>query len=300
MGTKGRVIITITGPTASGKTSLAVEAAINFKGEVISADSRQIYKHMDIGTSKVKNEETKGVPHYMIDIKEPEEDFTVAEYKKEASKKVEEIQQKGKIPIICGGTGFYIKALIEGTVIPQVPPNQELRRKLEKKSKEELYLELKKLDKRRAEEIEGKNKRKLIRALEIIKETGKPVPKTKTDPPSCPTLTLALDIQAEELERKIEKRAEEMIKEGLEEEARIIFEKNDKLARETIGYAEWEEYLKGETDKEMVKQEIIKNTKKYAKAQMRWFKKEKYITWIKNKEEGIKKIETFLKNKGAL
>ncbi len=300
MGIERKALIVITGPTASGKTSLSVDAALDIKGEVVSADSRQIYKGMDTGTGKATKEEMKGVPHHLLDVCSVEEEFTVADYKKIAEEKIKEVQERGSVPILCGGTGFYIKAVVEGVVMPQVPPNEELRKELERKTKEELFDMLSKVDKRRAEEIEGKNKRKLIRAIEIVEKTGKPVPEIKKEHLPYPVLALCLDLPLTELEKKIRKRVEYMIEDGLEKEAKDIFKRNKYLARETIGYAEWEDYLKGEISIEEVKEKISVNTLKYAKAQKKWFKKEDYLVYIENKEEGIEKINSFLKKEGVL
>ncbi len=295
MGIKRNSLIAITGLTASGKSSLAIKIASSFGDmEIISADSRQVYKNMDIGTGKVAKKETKGVPHHLLDIVSLKEDFTVVDYKKRAEEIIKEIHQKNKTPILCGGTGFYIKAVIEGVVIPQIPPNLPLRAFLEEKTKEELFSVLLKKDPRRAKEIEGMNKRKIIRALEIINETKKPVPQITKNPPPYPVLVLGIDTPLSSLEKKIEKRTEEMMQKGLEEEAKKIFKENRKLARETIGYAEWEGYFIGKITKEEVAENISKNTKDYAKRQMRWFKKEKYITWIKTEKEAIRRVKSFL------
>lgn len=296
MGTERKTLIVITGPTASGKTSLAIEAALLLeRAEVVSADSRQIYRDMDIGTGKVTEKEKKGVPHHLLDIRDVKDTFTVAEYKKLAEEKINEIKKRGNTPILCGGTGFYIKAVVEGVVMPQVPPNKELRKRLEEKTKEELFDILYKVDKRRADSIEGKNKRKLIRAIEIVETTGKPVPQVKKEHPPYPVIALCLDPPLVELREKIIKRVDYMIKEGLEKEVEDIFKKNISLARETIGYAEWEDYFSGNIDVEEVKKRISINTLKYAKAQKKWFKKEKYLLCVKNKEDGLEKISSFLK-----
>ncbi len=290
------MLIGITGPTASGKSSLAVSIALNIgNAEIISADSRQIYKGMDKGTGKITKKEMREVPHHLLDIIDLKKEFTVTEYKREAENKISLIHKKGGVPIICGGTGFYIKAVVEGVALPQVPPNKDFRNHLQKNTKEELFSMLLKQDRRRAEEIEGMNKRKLIRALEIVKATGKPVPKTKKETPNYPVLILGIDTPSHILEERIEKRVDEMISKGLKKEAKEIFKKNGKLAKETIGYSEWQKYFNKEESLEEVRESIINNTKKYAKRQMRWFRKEKYIVWIKNEEEALKKVMSFLK-----
>ena len=226
-------LIVILGPTASGKSELAIKLAkklapyqtedsgAGFNGEIISADSRQVYKGMDIGTGKVTPDTNpalyvasnyfsmprerdstgqakkkdiftyKGIPHYCIDVASPKRRFTVVQYRKLALKAINKIHKKGKIPILCGGTGFYIQAVVDGVVIPEVPPDWELRKKLEKKLVEELYKILKKLDPKRAKTIEKKNKRRLIRALEIVKKIG-PVPILKKKPLPYPVLMIGI------------------------------------------------------------------------------------------------------------
>ncbi|MBU1102078.1 tRNA (adenosine(37)-N6)-dimethylallyltransferase MiaA [Patescibacteria group bacterium] len=169
-------IIVVLGPTASGKTDLAVGLARQFNGEIISADSRQAYRGMNIGTGKITKKEMAGIPHYLLDIASPKRRFTVAQYQKLAQSAIKKILAKGKIPIICGGTGFYIQAITENLQIPEVKPDLKLRAKLEKIATKELYKKLQKLDPKRAKEIDPFNRRRLIRALEIVLKTGKPVP----------------------------------------------------------------------------------------------------------------------------
>ena len=173
-------IIVVLGQTASGKSEFAVKLAKKFNppvgGEIISADSRQVYKGLDIGSGKIIKKEMKGVPHHLLDITSPKRTFTVYQYQKLAKKALKDIIKRGKIPIICGGTGLYIDSIIYGIKFPEVPPNPKLRKKLEKRTTEELFKQLQKLDPRRAQNIDKYNRRRLIRALEIIITTSKPVP----------------------------------------------------------------------------------------------------------------------------
>ncbi len=291
-------LIVITGPTGAGKTELSVKVALWLENaEIISADSRHIYKEMSVGTDKIKQEEMKGVPHHLINIKNPDEAFTVAEYKKKARRKIKEIQSGDNIPILCGGSYFYIKAVIDGLILPQVPPDWNYRKKKRKESTEELYEELKEKDPRRAKNIDRQNKRRLIRALEIIKKTGKPVPKLKKDPLPYPILILGVKRKEEELQRKIERRIDEMMeKRGLEKEAGNLLKKYGKVPRETIGYKEWEPFFKGEKKKSQVIEYIKTHTKQFSKKQKNWFKKDERIIWIKNLSEAKKKISTYLKS----
>ncbi len=290
------MLIVLTGPTASGKSSLAVKIALSAgNGEVISADSRQIYQGTDIGTGKVSLEEMKGIPHHLLNIFSAKEEFTVAQYKQMAEEKIQNIHQKGGLPILCGGTGFYIKAVVEGTVLPEVPPDKSLRDLLEKKSQEDLFSILEKKDPRSAKRLRKADKRRLVRALEIISKTGLPVPEEKSSPPSYRVLVIGLKIPLPVLEKRIEKRVNDMISRGLEKEAKRIFKKNGKLAKETIGYSEWQRYFNKEESLEKVRENIINNTKNYAKRQLRWLKKEKYVVWVNNEEKALKKAMSFLK-----
>ena len=174
---KNNKIIVILGPTASGKTALSITLAKRFNGEIISTDSRQVYKGLNIGSGKITKKEMKGIPHHLLDVANPKRKFTVAQFQTLALKKIQEIQNKGKIPFLVGGTGFYIQSVVDGIAIPEVKPNWKLRKKLDKKSVKELFLMLKKLDPRRAKNIDPKNPHRIIRAIEIVLSTNKPVPK---------------------------------------------------------------------------------------------------------------------------
>src|SRR3989339_1045726 len=202
--TKPKILV-ILGPTASGKSSLAVKLAKKNNGEIISADSRQVYRNLDIGTGKITQKEMSGVPHHLIDIANPKHKFTVTEYQKLAIYAMAEIIKRGKTPIICGGTGFYIDAITKGVVFPKVPPNLKLRKILEKKSTEQLLKILKKLDPTRAKNIDSKNKVRLIRAIEIAKALGKIPKKTEARLP-FKFIKIGLYLPPDKLKKKIEKR----------------------------------------------------------------------------------------------
>jgi len=296
-------IIAILGPTASGKSALAVKIAKKFGGEVISVDSRQVYKGMDIGTGKIKKEEMKGVPHYLLDVASPKRKFTVAKFQKLAKKAIEKIFKKGKIPILCGGTGFYLWVLTQQLAIPKVKPDWTLRKKLERKSAKELFEILKKLDPERAKTIEKDNKRRLIRAIEIAKKLGK-VPPLKTEPPPYPILFLGIKKSKEELKKLIKRRLLKRLKEGMIEEVKRLRKSGISWKRlEEFGLEyEWiAKYLQGKISyKEMVKN-LQKDIEKFAKKQMTYFKKYFPQTiWIRNYKEAEKKVKEFLKNNAPL
>ena len=192
MSIKSNKLIVILGPTSSGKSDLAVRIAREFNGEIISADSRQVYKGMDIGSGKITKKEMQNIPHHLLDVASPKKRFTVAQFQKLAFKAIEKIQRKNKIPVLCGGTGLYIQSIVDGLVFPEVPPDAKLRAKLEKLKTEKLFIKLQKLDPRRAKNIDCRNRRRLIRALEIIIKTGKPVSSVTSTPYSvipalCPS-----------------------------------------------------------------------------------------------------------------
>ncbi|MDP1538598.1 MAG: tRNA (adenosine(37)-N6)-dimethylallyltransferase MiaA, partial [bacterium] len=228
-------LIVILGPTSSGKSELAVKLAkklapyrnevsgAGFNGvEIISADSRQVYQGMDIGTGKVTKKEMRGIPHYLLDVASPKRRFTVVQYRKLAIIAINKIFKKGKVPILCGGTGFYIQAVVDGIIIPKVKPDWKLREKLEKKTTKELFNKLKKLDPKRIKTIDKNNRRRLIRALEIVMKTKKPVPAFKINPLPYPVLMLGIKKEKEELKKLINKRLLRRLKNGMVEEVKKL------------------------------------------------------------------------------
>jgi tRNA dimethylallyltransferase len=263
-------VIVILGQTATGKSNLAVKIAQKIKGEIISADSRQVYKNLNIGTGKITEKEMQGIPHHLIDVVSPKNKFTVAEYKKLAEEKIKDILTHGKTPIICGGTGFYIDAITRGVTFPEVPPNLKLREILEKKSTPELFKILQKLDSNRAKNIDAKNKVRLIRAIEIAKALGK-VPKITETPLPYKFIKIGLYLPEDKLKKKIEKRVKKMFEIGLLDEIKKLkkVRVSDKRLKE-FGF----EYF------EPTEEKVILETIKYAKRQMTWFKKDKEIKWF--------------------
>jgi tRNA dimethylallyltransferase len=278
-------IIVILGQTATGKSDLAVKVALKIKGEIISADSRQVYKNLDIGTGKISKKEMRGVLHHLLDVANPKKRFTVVEYKKLAEEKIEEILSRDNIPIICGGTGFYIDAVTKGIVFPEVPPNLKLRKTLENKTTPELFNLLKKLDKVRAKNIDSRNKVRLIRAIEIAKALGK-VPSLISKKSPYQFIKIGLSLPKDELKEKIENRVESMFKAGLLNEIKKLKKKGISSKRlKEFGF----EYF------EPTKEKVINGTIQYAKRQMTWFNRDKQIKWFTPNE--YLKIEKYLKTK---
>lgn len=297
------LLIVILGQTASGKSDWAIKLAKKFNGEIVSADSRQIYREMDIGTAKPLSQE--GIPHHLIDIVNPDEKFTVAQYKKIAIEKIEDIKLREKIPFLVGGTGLYIQSVVDNLEIPKVAPSEALRRKLEEKSAEELFEDLKRLDPKTAETIDAKNKRRLIRALEVKILSGVSFVSAKQiAEPFFNTLQIGIKVSREKLYKKIDKRAEEQIEQGLESEVRNIYEElAKKMPEEKIWqlpsmtglfYQEFKEYLEGKIDLAEVIRLIKLHHRQYARRQMTWFKRDKRIHWLEKLEEAEKLIEEFL------
>jgi len=294
--TKKKVLV-IVGPTASGKSDLAVKLAKKFKGEVISADSRQVYKGLDIGTGKITKKEMSGIPHHLLDVANPKRKFSAAQYQKLAEKALKEIVQKNKLPIIAGGTGFYIQALVDDVIYPEVKPNLNLRKKLESKDADELFALLKKLDPKRAKNIDAKNPRRLVRAIEIAQALGK-VPSLKLKPrKDYEFLILGVQIEMEKLQEKIQKRLEKRLKQGMIAEARRLHSQGLSFKRmEELGleYRYLAQYLQNKITKKELGEKIYQGNLDYAKRQMTWFKKDKRINWLNSFKEAETKTREFL------
>lgn len=290
-------LVVVLGPTATGKSDLAVTLAKKFGGEVISADSRQVYQGLNIGTGKITKKEMRGVPHHLLNVANPKRQFTVAEYKEFGDKILEDVWRRNKLPIVCGGTGFYIQALIDGIVLPEVPPNKRLRKQLEKKSAGELFLILKKLDVRRAREIDAKNPRRLIRAIEIAKHLGN-VPYLGVRLPSGrKVLKIGIDIPDEELKKRIRMRLLARIKKGMVAEAKRLHQQGLSWKRmEELGleYRYLARHLQRKITKEQMIERLGSEIWHYAKRQRTWFKRDKRITWFLPQEK--QNIMTITKN----
>lgn len=283
-------VIVICGPTASGKTKLSIEIAKKLNGEIVSADSMQIYQDMTIGTAKPTKEEMQGIKHYLIDCVSPSVRYSVAEYKKDAIKAIDEIIGKGKTPIVVGGTGLYVNSLIYGIDYPEIEIDLEYRNKLEeiaeKEGLESLYERAKKIDPEAARSISSNDKKRICRILEIYHTTGK----TKTEQelesrkngPKYNYLVFGIQMDREKLYHRINKRVDIMIEEGLIEEVKQVLAKYKEFptAMQGLGYKEVVEYLNGITTKEEMIEKIKMETRRYAKRQLTWFRKYEDMTWI--------------------
>lgn len=290
--TKKPLVYAIVGPTASGKSEYAVRLAKKIGGEIISVDSRQIYRGMDIGTGKVpgKFQTTrskkiylyKTIPHYGIDIASPKRQYSVAQFQSYAKKAIADILKRGKVPILCGGTMHWMDAVVYDQQLPEVKPNTALRKKLEKKSVTELFMMLKKHDPKRAKSIDPKNPRRLIRGLEIVMSTGKPVPITKQSSPYT-VRWIGLKPKDEVLHKKIEKRLEARLKQGMIAETKKLHTSGVSWKRlESFGleYKYCALFLQGKINKKELFEQTSSAIKKYSKRQMTWWKRNKNIQWI--------------------
>ena len=298
-GVKNKLIV-ILGPTASGKTDLAIKLAKKYNGEVVSADSRQIYKGMDIGTAKPLD--LKGIAHWLLNIKKPNQDYTVAEYKKNAVKAIKNIQKRGKLAILAGGTGLYIKAVVENLNIPKVKANPLLRQKIEidikKRGLDYVFKKLIKLDPEAAYIVDPKNPRRVIRALEVCLLTKKPFSEQrKAGKPLFDVLEIGISSPPEKLKEKINIRVGQMVNQGLVGEVEKLIKKYGAKQQsfDAIGYREIIEFLEKKITLEQAKENMKTNTWHFAKRQMTWFKKDKQINWIENSEEAVHLIDKFIK-----
>jgi len=275
----------ISGATGTGKTEVALSLVKKIKAEIISADSRQVYKGMNIGTDKVSRELRENYPHHLIDLVFPDELFTVADFKRKAEVVIEKLQKEDKLPVICGGTGLYIRALTHG-IFPGPGRDQKLRDKLKLRTKKFLYDELKKVDPISSERIHPNDEMRIIRALEIWYKTGVPVSKhqqKKTFPPPWKVVKIGLCWRERAtLYKIIEERVDKMLKKGLVEETKKLLEagyEENLSSMQALGYRQITAYLKGRVFEEAVLK-TKRETRKFAKRQLTWFKKEKDITWL--------------------
>ncbi len=295
--TKSKIIV-IVGPTASGKTGLAIELAKKFDGEVVSADSRQVYKGLDIGSAKVTPEEMDGVPHHLLDVANPKDVYTAADYKRDATKAIEGILARGKLPIICGGTFFYIDTLLGKVSIPGVEPDEELRAILEEKSAAELFSILQSLDPNRAANIEKDNPRRLIRAIEIAQALGQVPSQLET---SCPydILTIGLNVDMKTHGEILKRRIMERLDAGMVTEVERLIESgvtHDRLEAFGLEYRYISRWIRGLLTRDEMIEELTTKSRQFAKRQLTWLKRDDSIRWFDNKDRSITAtVESFLK-----
>ncbi|RQD77976.1 MAG: tRNA (adenosine(37)-N6)-dimethylallyltransferase MiaA [Candidatus Syntrophonatronum acetioxidans] len=299
-------LLCIVGPTAVGKTRVSIKAAKRLEGEIISGDSMQIYRYMDIGTAKPSLEEREGVPHHLIDTIEPHEPFSVADFQKEVFKLVPEIATRNRLPIMVGGTGLYLKAIIDQYDFGESKANWELRRRLRDQARkwgsEHLYQQLKEVDPVSAEKIHPHDQKRIIRALEVYYTTGKPISSQKKKPVEdripLKTLLIGLMMNRQRLYARIEERVDNMIEEGLEEEVRSLLKqgyKPDLISMQGLGYRHMIKYIKGQYTKEEMVESLKRDTRRFAKRQLTLFRRDQRIKWINwedysQEEEIIEKI----------
>lgn len=281
-------LVVIVGPTAAGKSDLAVELAQKLQGEIISADSVQLYKYLNIGSAKLTLEEQRGVPHHLIDILEPDEDFSAAQFQSLARDKIQEIQERGKLPFLVGGTGLYIQSVIDPFEFPDTDGYQvirkDLRRLWEAGKQEEIYQKLKDIDPASAERIDPHDFRRISRAFEVYYLTGRPISSYKQDnkKPLYRMEIVGVTYQRAELYQRIEKRVEKMFVEGLVDEVRSILNMGyhkELKPFQTLGYKQVIQYLEGNYDLNEAIAETKKATRRYAKRQLTWFRRDKRIKW---------------------
>ena len=289
-------LIVILGPTASGKSDLAIKLARKFDGEIVSADSRQIYQEMDIGTNKLTKKQMSGIKHYLINVVKPDQGFTLAQYKRLAVKAIKDIQKRDKLPFLVGGTGLYIQAIVDNLQIPRVKPDKKLRNKLEKLTNQELLQKLKKTDPLTAKTIDLNNRRRLIRALEVCLKTKKPFSQQRRKGRTLFDICqIGLKLNKKILERRINQRVEQMFKMGLIKETKKLAKRYslELPAMSGIGYQETSQYLQGKINLRQTKELIKRRTRQYARRQMTWFKKDRRINWIKNYSDAQKVVYSF-------
>lgn len=295
-------LIILTGPTAVGKTKLSIELAKTVNGEIISADSMQVYKHMDIGSAKIKKEEMCGVPHYLIDVLEPDEEFHVVRFQEMAKQAMEEIYAKGKVPILTGGTGFYIQAVVKDIDFSKESEKSPVRKELEKLAEEKgckyLHEKLQQVDPKSAEKIHANNVKRVIRALEYFELTGKPISlhneeEAAKESPYNVAYFVLNDVR-ERLYERIDARVDAMLQEGLVEEVSGLAKKGytkDMVSMQGLGYKEILSYLDGSYTFDEAVYILKRDTRHFAKRQITWFKREKDIIWVNKQDFHYKENE---------
>ncbi len=317
METTKRPLVILTGPTAVGKTALSIALAKAIGGEIISADSMQVYRRMDIGSAKITQEEMDGVPHHLIDVLEPEQEFNVVVFQKLAKQAAEEIYSRGHIPIVAGGTGFYIQALVYDIDFTENDEDTALRHSLEEQARrdgpEALFERLRAVDPESCESIHAHNIKRVIRAIEFYEKTGKKISdhnreqRQNTSPYNVAYFVLSDN--RERIYERINARTDQMMAQGLEEEVRALWEsgcRRDMVSMQGLGYKEMLAYLEGEISLDEAVYLIKRDTRHFAKRQLTWFRREKEVIWIdktvfdQNSQNIINYMKDFLHEKGII
>lgn len=275
-------IIAIIGPTASGKSGLAIRLAKTLGGEIVSADSRQVYRELDIGSGKVSKREQRSVPHHLLNVADPKRHYTVAHFVQDGHRVLRDILQRGKLPIVVGGTGFWIDALLRGQSIPAVPPNPALRKRLARLSVQKLFAKLEKLDPKRATTIDRHNPARLIRALEILHVTGKPIPQ-RTSAPAYDVLWLGVRIGQQKLRQRIHRRLQQRLRAGMVAETQRLLRRGVPAKRLVAfgleyRYCTW--LLQKKISRAQFEKLLEHEIQRYAKRQITWFKRYADIRWV--------------------
>ena len=296
-------IIAIVGPTATGKSALAIQLALSLGGEIVSADSRQVYKYMEIGTAKPSREDRAKVPHHIIDIITPNEAFTLTNYQELAFEAIADIQRRCKLALLVGGSGLYVRAVTGGLSIPKVAPDPELRRRLEERAAQEgyqsLYSELQGVDPAAAEKIDPRNVRRVIRALEVYITSGVPFSQLQQSSPKVSAITIGLTTARDDLYSRIDSRVDQMIERGLVDEVKWLLDRGyspELPAMSGFGYKQIVTHLKGETSLEEAIQRIKFETHRFARNQYAWFRpKDEHIHWFDIRDEPLESIRDLIK-----
>ncbi|MDD2956189.1 MAG: tRNA (adenosine(37)-N6)-dimethylallyltransferase MiaA [Oscillospiraceae bacterium] len=282
-------LLALVGPTASGKTRLAVDLALAFDGEVVSADSMQVYRHMDIGTATPTEEEKQGVPHHMMNILEPGEAFSVAQYVQQARQVIAEIHSRGKLPVLAGGTGLYVSSLLNHILFEENRSDPAIREELTRQAEREgalvLWEELSRIDPALAKELHPNNLGRVIRAIEAYRLTGVPMSvqreRSRREPSPYRSLVLGLSFRDRQiLYDRIDRRVDAMLSNGLLEEVRALSERSSATAAQAIGYKEFFRYLSGEETLEIAAERVRQESRRYAKRQLTWFRRMENVRWL--------------------
>ena len=295
-------IVVIVGPTAVGKTALSIELAKKFNGEIISGDSMQVYRQLDIGTAKASSIEQDGIPHYLINCREIGDSYSVSDFQKEGRQAIKEILAKGKVPIIVGGTGLYIQALLYDYELGSNDESPDIRKKYEQYAQEnghhKLWLLLEEKDPLAAGKIHFNNQKKIIRALEVVEKTGQSILTPKKEPKRLyDYFMIGLETDRQLLYKRINQRVDEMIEKGLLEEAQLLYNQELSQSNQGIGYKEFFSYFEGNESFETAVEQVKQNSRRYAKRQLTWFKNRLHASWwdlIQNPSSQIKLEEEVL------